>query len=40
MSSEIDERTFREVHLAAFEAAVVEAGTWSVMSSYNRLNGT
>ena len=40
MSSEIDERTFREVHLVAFEAAVVEAGTWSVMSSYNRLNGT
>jgi beta-glucosidase len=39
-SSEIDERTLREVHLAAFEAAVVEAGTWSVMSSYNRLNGT
>ena len=40
MSSDIDERTLREVHLAAFEAAVVEAGTWSVMSSYNRLNGT
>ena len=40
MSSEVDERTLREVHLAAFEAAVVEAGTWSVMSSYNRLNGT
>ena len=40
MSSEIDERTLREVHLVAFEAAVVEAGTWSVMSSYNRLNGT
>ena len=40
MSSEVDERTLREVHLVAFEAAVVEAGTWSVMSSYNRLNGT
>ena len=40
MSSDVDERTLREVHLAAFEAAVVEAGTWSVMSSYNRLNGT
>jgi beta-glucosidase len=40
MSSEIDERTLREVYLIPFEWAVKKAGTWGVMSSYNRLNGT
>jgi beta-glucosidase len=35
----VDERTLREIHLPAFEAAVKEAGVWSVMSSYNRING-
>jgi len=33
-----DERTMRELHFPAFHAAV-KAGVWSVMSSYNRLNG-
>jgi beta-glucosidase len=40
ISAEVDERTLREIYLPPFEAAVTEAGAWSVMSSYNRLNGT
>jgi beta-glucosidase len=40
ISSEIDERTLREVYLIPFEWAVKKAGTWGVMSSYNKLNGT
>lgn len=40
MSSNIDERSLREIYLRPFEAAVKDAGTWAIMSSYNRLNGT
>ncbi len=40
MSSEIGERALREIYLAPFRTAVREAKPWSVMSSYNKLNGT
>ncbi len=42
MSSDsvVDERTLREIYLTAFEAAVKRAKPWTVMCSYNRLNGT
>jgi beta-glucosidase len=39
ISAVVDERTLHEVHLPAFEAAVGEAGVWSVMTAYNRVNG-
>ncbi|MFN4210121.1 MAG: beta-glucosidase H [Devosia sp.] len=40
ISSEIDERSLREIYLIPFEWAVKKAHSWGVMSSYNRLNGT
>jgi beta-glucosidase len=39
ISSEIDERTLREVYLLPFELALRDGGAWSIMASYNRLNG-
>lgn len=40
MSSEIDERSLREVYLVPFEWAVKKAGTMGVMTAYNKVNGT
>lgn len=38
-SSKLDERTFREIYLAGFETAVKSAKPWTMMCSYNRING-
>jgi len=40
ISSEVDERTLREVSMRPFQMAVQDGGTWGVMASYNRVNGT
>ena len=39
LDSVLDERTFREIYLTAFEIAVKEGQTKSIMSSYNLING-
>ncbi len=39
ISEIVDERTFREIYLTAFEYAVKEAQPATVMCSYNRING-
>jgi len=39
MSSEIDERTLREIYLEPFRLAIRSANPWTIMSGYNRVNG-
>ena len=39
-SSEMDERTMREIYLASFENMVKKEKPWTIMNSYNKLNGT
>ena len=39
-SSEVDERTLREIYFPAFETAVKKSKPYTVMCSYNRINGT
>lgn len=38
--SVVDERTLREIYLPAFETSVKESKPWTVMCSYNKINGT
>jgi len=37
--SVVDERTIREIYLKAFEIAVKKSSPWTVMASYNRIQG-
>ena len=39
-NSRMDARTLQEIYLPAFEAAVREGDPWTLMCSYNRVNGT
>lgn len=40
VDSVVDERAFREIYLTAFEKAIKQSKPWTVMCSYNKINGT
>nr|AEX88467.1 glycoside hydrolase family 3 domain protein [Microbacterium esteraromaticum] len=39
LSSDVDERPLHEIYLRAFETVIRDAQPWTVMCSYNRING-
>lgn len=39
VSAVVDERTLREIYFPAFETAVKKSQPWTVMCSYNKING-
>ncbi|HEY5731995.1 MAG TPA: glycoside hydrolase family 3 C-terminal domain-containing protein [Anaerolineales bacterium] len=39
ISSEIDERTLREIYLEPFRLAIRNSNPWTIMTGYNRVNG-
>ncbi len=40
ISSDIGERALREIYLPPFQTAVQQARSWTIMSAYNKVNGT
>ncbi|MGI5917300.1 MAG: glycoside hydrolase family 3 C-terminal domain-containing protein [Anaerolineae bacterium] len=40
INEHIPERALREIYLPAFRAAIEEGDCWTVMSAYNKINGT